>query len=149
MNQQIDDEMLPKVTWRNAEDGTRLLHFCIDRIAFLFLARLFIHFMIQNTNLLNWATYDADRDSFPFGLWMCICLLFWLYYFLQETFLTGKTIGKFITRCQVVTLEGLPPGPKSIAIRSIARLIPFNALSIFNGAIWHDRFAKTTVVQSK
>lgn len=73
-----------------------------------------------------------------------------IFYFTLES-LSQKTIGKLITNTKVVLENGEKPSPETIIIRSLSRMIPFDAFS-FLGAIprgWHDTISKTYVVDSK
>lgn len=71
-----------------------------------------------------------------------------LIYYLTIEGLTARSIGKYVTKTKVVTHEGLRPDFGTIFIRTLCRLIPFNALSFLgeNGKGWHDSISKTYVV---
>lgn len=73
-----------------------------------------------------------------------------LYYTIIET-LTGRSIGKYITKTKVVTHEGLKPTFENILIRSLSRVIPFDSFSFLGteGKGWHDSISKTYVVDVK
>ena len=73
--------------------------------------------------------------------------LMFIYYFMMEA-LTGKTLGKYVTKTRVVTVNGEKPTNLSIVKRSLSRMIPFDALSFLgtNGDGWHDAIANTYVV---
>ena len=65
--------------------------------------------------------------------------------------LFGATVGKWVTRTRVVDERGLPPSWRTAFLRSLARFIPFEPLSLlFAGADdprgWHDRMPGTRVV---
>lgn len=63
---------------------------------------------------------------------------------------TGRTPAKFITGTRVVTVDGKKPSFGQIVIRTLCRLIPFEAFS-FLGKFpqgWHDRFSQTMVVRT-
>lgn len=68
-------------------------------------------------------------------------------YFLQEYFL-GKTIGKWITKTRVVNKDCSDPSGYQFFIRSISRLIPFEAFSFLgsNKRGWHDTISDTYVI---
>lgn len=70
------------------------------------------------------------------------------YYFLMETVANGKTIGKFVTKTKVVTVDGRKPKPETILGRSFVRQVPFEAFSFLGEAPngWHDRWTKTIVI---
>ena len=72
--------------------------------------------------------------------------LMFLYYFSIEGF-TNRSLGKYITKTMVVMENGEQPTLSSIFIRSLCRMIPFDALSFLGGGIgWHDSISKTYVV---
>ena len=73
-----------------------------------------------------------------------------VYYVLMEG-LFGANVGKWVTRTRVVDERGLPPSWRTAFLRSLARFIPFEPLSLlFAGADdprgWHDRMPGTRVV---
>jgi uncharacterized RDD family membrane protein YckC len=74
--------------------------------------------------------------------------LFVLYYYTTEFYL-GRSIGKFITRTTVQTENGEPLTSRNAFIRSISRLVPFEAFSILMSSdMWHDKWSGTRVVKS-
>ncbi|MFZ4670484.1 MAG: RDD family protein [Flavobacterium sp.] len=70
-----------------------------------------------------------------------------LYYNICEIF-TARTVGKYFTQTIVVDENGEKPSHETILIRSLCRLIPFNAFSFLgiSGRGWHDTISKTYVV---
>src|SRR5690606_30862015 len=70
-----------------------------------------------------------------------------IYYNIIET-ATSRSIGKYITKTKVVMVDGSKPKFDEILIRTLCRLIPFNALSFLGdlGKGWHDTLSKTYVV---
>ncbi len=70
-----------------------------------------------------------------------------VYYTTFET-LTGRSLAKYITKTKVVLYDGSKPTINEILIRSLSRIIPFEALSFLgeNGKGWHDSISKTYVV---
>jgi uncharacterized RDD family membrane protein YckC len=80
-----------------------------------------------------------------FGLGVSTC-----YYFLTEVF-TGKTPGKYLTRTHVVDETGGRAKPVQILLRSLYRLVPFDAFSFLSAGRpgWHDRWSKTRVIMDR
>jgi uncharacterized RDD family membrane protein YckC len=74
--------------------------------------------------------------------------LFLLYYFAQEA-LFGRTIGKLITGTVVINASGGRPSTGQVLGRTLARVIPFEALSALGTppTPWHDSLSKTRVVR--
>lgn len=73
--------------------------------------------------------------------------IIFIYYFLFEA-IFGVTLGKIITGTKVSDCFGNKPSLIAILIRSIVRVIPFEALSFLstNGRGWHDYFSGTYVI---
>ena len=70
------------------------------------------------------------------------------YYTFCEA-LFGRTLGKLVTRTWVVRTYGGSPAFWQIVLRSLARLIPFEAFSFFGREPigWHDSLSETRVVR--
>ncbi|HNE29546.1 MAG: RDD family protein [Saprospiraceae bacterium] len=71
------------------------------------------------------------------------------YYTLMEGS-SGKTVGKYVTGTRALTEDGDPLDMSKAFIRSLCRLIPFEAFS-FLGSVrgWHDSISKTMVVKDR
>lgn len=137
----ITDEML-------ATKGQRFTNFLID---------LVIHNIINLIPLIiGWVLYyffgNADVSVWldeinPVVDFLVTYLIIVVYFLIMES-LTGRSIGKYITNTKVLMEDGSEADPYAIFIRSLSRLIPFEALS-FLGAVpkgWHDTISKTVVV---
>ena len=75
--------------------------------------------------------------------------MLFLYYTAFE-FLTGRTLGKFLTGTRVVSDTGGPPTLGQVAMRSVLRLIPLEAFTFFaRGPGLHDRGSRTRVVLNR
>ena len=96
----------------------------------------------------GWEHYLATKSQF--ALWQTLAMdaaiAYCYFLFFEAVF--ARTPGKWLCGTRAVDLEGKPPGVRATAIRSLARLIPFEGLSFFgkepNG--WHDRLSKTRVI---
>jgi uncharacterized RDD family membrane protein YckC len=76
-------------------------------------------------------------------------LILFLYYFLFENG-RGITIGKLITNTRVVHESGRRATTKEIFIRTLCRLIPFDAFSYLgDGVGWHDTLSHTRVISKE
>ena len=74
-------------------------------------------------------------------------VIFFLYYYLSEKFLNGRTIGKYVTETKAVTILGGKPSNSDLLKRTFSRLVPFDALSFFGTNGWHDSWSDTRVVK--
>lgn len=71
------------------------------------------------------------------------------YYVLLEG-LTGRTLGKLVTRTRVIGEDDEKPTWPRILGRSLARFVPFEMFSFLGGDEprgWHDRWSRTRVVR--
>lgn len=69
------------------------------------------------------------------------------YYSLMEGFLNGRTIGKMVTGTRVARYDNEPMSFGKALVRTFSRLVPFEPLSGFGDAPWHDKWTDTTVVK--
>ncbi|HEY0273452.1 MAG TPA: RDD family protein [Chitinophaga sp.] len=78
----------------------------------------------------------------------CCVLVYLLYYTLQETWLSGQTLGKRFTGTEAVTTAGERINFSRALVRSVCRLIPGDFLFGFTArGPLHDRLSRTTVVR--
>lgn len=120
----------------------RFINFLIDFIVWLVLAslisfiiELFVPVTAENQGVLTLFIYILFFGSFI------------AYYSIMEIKFQ-KTVGKFITKTKVVTMNGEKPENGEIITRTFCRLIPFDRLSflVFKNGI-HDFLSKTKVVK--
>jgi uncharacterized RDD family membrane protein YckC len=118
----------------------RLINFSIDFFMIINgLFALFSYLAIQNA----WYSFFEHHVLF----WVSIIIL---YYLLLEG-IFGRTLGKFITRTKVITINGDDPNATLVLRRTLSRLIPFEIISFMgkNPLGWHDRWSGTLVVNSE
>ncbi len=150
----LDAELLlakrKKRTYQKASLLKRFLNLVIDYMAILHCS-IFVGVLMGAIFVLigknEWvAIFKNGYVSFTIG-WTMI----FLYYFIGENFLKGKTLGKFATKTSVRNISGGKPTAKKILIRSLTRLIPLEFITIFfelkKKESWHDSFSDTIVVE--
>lgn len=71
-----------------------------------------------------------------------------IYYSFYEAVL-GATPGKLLTETRVTNEDGTQPSFGSIFIRTVSRLVPFEAFSFFANDGWHDKWSNTIVVKEE
>ncbi|MCW3105102.1 MAG: hypothetical protein JWO09_3542 [Bacteroidetes bacterium] len=130
------------------ETGPRIGHFLIDVICFQVIYSIF-------GSLLQLLALFLSKDPVTIlsvGLaGTFIGLLLWpLYYFMFEFFLQ-RTPGKYVTKTIVVNEYGEKPDAATTILRTVIRLVPFEAFSCFSDSNrgWHDRWSKTYVLTLK
>lgn len=73
-----------------------------------------------------------------------------VYYTFCEKGFRGYTLGKAITGTRVIREDGEEITIKDAFLRSLCRLVPFEALSIwFGNGLWHDTWTRTKVIQTR
>ncbi|HEU4496072.1 MAG TPA: RDD family protein [Flavobacterium sp.] len=133
-----------------ASKGQRFANLLIDYVCQLFLMMALL-FVIAIVCILLGSDAIAERMQHTtrieeYAITIAVHLIYYNFFEL----LFSRTIGKFITQTVVVTAEGEKPSSQQILMRSLCRLIPFDALS-FLGAPdkgWHDSISKTYVVKN-
>jgi|RhiMetdeSRZDD1v2_1073273.scaffolds.fasta_scaffold35634_3 uncharacterized RDD family membrane protein YckC len=130
--------------------GVRFTNYVIDLISLC--ALIFGVFIIWA--MINYAHFEQfvanlRQDTLSAKLWQIIMnvVITCGYYTVFETATRGRTIGKLVTGSIAVTEDGNPLTFKTAFLRSICRLIPFNAFSALGNRPWHDSLSKTTVIK--
>lgn len=134
-----------------ASNGQRFLNLVIDiltqHIIGLSIGMLIVLISesIKWYALADWIDQTDSTEQFFIGLFIFI-----LYYLLTEIYFS-RTIGKYFTKTLVVMKDGSPPNKKTILIRTLCRLIPFEFFSYMGDNLkgWHDIFSKTYVVNKR
>ena len=120
-----------------ADKGTRLANFLIDGICF------YILYILPYIIVVN--LYYYINNDYLFIPDIAFYLSYFIYYFFFELF-SSTTPGKMLTGTVVKNRDGTESTVKSIFIRNILRLIPYDQLSFLFGFVGlHDDVSKTTV----
>lgn len=134
-----------------ASTKQRFLNYFIDMII-IYLVVLVIAFVLSIAMALfapdEFERINATESELTlFSYALAILIVVSYYTFMESVF--GFTFGKLITGTRVVDKHGKIPGTRSIALRSVSRLVPFEAFS-FLGTVprgWHDTWTDTWVVR--
>ena len=133
-----------------ASDGDRFIN-CILDFFFVFVTIFIFSFVVVIAgNIFNLDVFSIWEKIIIEDTYL-VLFGFLLFNYLALEWLFGRSFGKLITGTIVVNENGLKPGFKSILIRTLCRLIPFDGLSFLgkSGKIWHDSLSKTYVVNRK
>jgi uncharacterized RDD family membrane protein YckC len=121
------------------ESGRRFGYFIIDSI-FLYIIQIVLTF------LLLFLTENLPPVARSILLQVVSLIAWYGYYFLFELYMQ-QTPGKMILGYVVINNRAQDPAAGKIALRTICRLIPFEAFSCLSEkGGWHDRFSGTYVV---
>lgn len=150
MNHQHEDPFVPAdqeplltreefFTFEEASKGQRFVHYLVDTLVYFGLAVLAgVFFELTGLGFI------LEEDS---GYDLIFSITLMLGYFWLMEGLTGKTVGKMLTRTHVVTMEGNQPTMRNILVRSLCRFIPLDAISFLGSGGWHDSISQTLVVK--
>jgi len=136
-----------------APNLVRFANFIIDRIVIFAIFFLFATFAVAMYNLfeieffINITDWLSQINRFE-DILITTCI-YLLYLFLMEYLTKGRTIGKYITGTKVISIDGSNPTFKEYLIRTISRIVPFEAFSFFGNAGWHDDWSNTRVITIK
>lgn len=72
-----------------------------------------------------------------------------IYYTFCEKVFKGYTLGKLLTGTRVIREDGQELTFKDAILRSLTRLVPFEALSALGPRPWHDTWTKTMVIKAR
>lgn len=139
----ITDELLAS----HAQRFTNLLIDSVMQFILLFIVLVFIVAGKEINEGKEYVDHLANDVWLQYTFTACIALF---YYNVFEIF-SARTVGKLVTQTIVVEENGEKPNHETIMVRSLCRLIPFNALSIigFPARTWHDSISKTYVVDKR
>lgn len=144
-----------EITYEYASTGQRFLNYLIDYLVMYFglsfltgafvgmvLGLLFPEYMLRISE--SGETKDLLLLSYAI-------LLFnhFVYYTICEKAFRGYTLGKLITGTRVIREDGGELTFKNALLRSLTRLVPFEAFSAFGGHPWHDTWTRTMVIRSR
>jgi uncharacterized RDD family membrane protein YckC len=128
----------------------RFLNLLIDTLMQLILFFIVLVFMAANAQASGDKTFIANFENNNI-LQYSITIAIALFYYNFFEIVLARTVGKYFTQTIVVDENGEKPNSETILVRSLCRLIPFNALSFLgiSGRGWHDSISKTYVVNKK
>ncbi len=142
-------------TYQPASNGKRFANYILDMIGYYTLALIFglvLGGILVATNPES-SFFDDSDPSVSASLWESLLgiVLILVYYTGFEYLFKGKTLGKFITKTRAVTEDNQKMSLKTTFIRTLCRLVPFEAFSFFRDKPggWHDDWSKTIVIDDK
>lgn len=132
-------------------DRDRFFNGIIDFVFISITIFLFTLLIVITGSIFQWGIYSVWVEIIislgAVGTYLSFAMIYYLFF--ESLF--GRTIGKMITGSIVVDENGKKPGFKIICLRTLCRLIPFEAFSFLSKSarFWHDSFSKTYVVEKK
>jgi uncharacterized RDD family membrane protein YckC len=134
-----------------ASQGQRFANLFIDGIVYRILGvGVVIAVEFAYYALGNKMPYEGEFSALDVILFTASLLSIILFYVVFE-YAFQRTPAKFITGTCVVSQDGSKPSFKAIVIRTLSRLIPFEAFSFLGSDAvgWHDTISKTRVIRNR
>lgn len=144
------DDIVDQAELTMAGSGQRFLNHLVDYVLFYILWRLLIEVIAYPlARVVVFIGYNRVTLYVTFYL---LAVLFEVVLMTaMEYFIGGKTLGKLITRTRAVNEDGTRLTPKTAFVRSLCRIIPFEAFSALGNPCypWHDKLSKTYVIDDR
>ena len=151
----LSSQLITEIQYEPATRWQRFFNFLIDnllmRFGLTFLTGTAIGAflgIVAPEYILRLSEGDAntiDLYLLSYLVWVVNVIL---YYTICEKGFKGYTLGKLITGTRAIREDGGELTVKDALLRSLSRLVPFEAFSGF-GYPWHDTWTKTAVVKSR
>jgi uncharacterized RDD family membrane protein YckC len=145
------------VEYKEASTGQRFLNYLIDSLVMQYGLGLVTGYLLgkiivtisPDTAYDLFITRANSMELLLFNYLLSIFNYVIYYTFCEKTF-KGYTLGKLITGTRAIRETGEELRFQDALLRSVSRLVPFEALSVWIGdRLWHDKWTKTTVVKSR
>jgi uncharacterized RDD family membrane protein YckC len=151
----LADELNQYTQYTQASQGQRFFNWLIDnlfmrfaltvltgRLVGVMIVRFFPDFALRIAYEEN--TLDIFLVNYLFGFFNYL-----IYYTFCERAFKGYTLGKLITGTRAIRDDGQELSFRDAILRSLSRLVPFEAFSGFADRPWHDSWTNTSVVKAR
>ncbi|MCE2956628.1 MAG: RDD family protein [Flammeovirgaceae bacterium] len=131
-----------------ASTGNRFVHMLVDTLMYYIIVFLLALMMGIFIGVFAPESLAELENGTPWFVYLLAFIAYVSYFVFCES-VFGRTVGKLITGTKVVDQNGNLPSTGTIFIRTLSRLVPFEAFSFLgeNERGWHDRWTNTYVVK--
>ena len=139
------------VEYTEASTGQRFINYLVDYLVMYFGIAFGTSYLLLQILLATSpeAAYNLFSESNVLASYVIAIVNHLLYYTFCEKVFRGHTLGKLVTSTRVIREDGEELTFKDAFLRSLSRLVPFEALSIwFGNGMWHDTWTKTKVIKN-
>jgi uncharacterized RDD family membrane protein YckC len=151
----LADELNQFTQYIQASQGQRFLNWLIDNLLMRFglsylsgtivgflMAKMFPEYMMR-------IVYSNDRSDLIVISVIIVVFNYLFYYTFCEKVFKGYTLGKLITGTRAIRDDGHELTFKDAFLRTLSRIVPFEAFSGFGLKPWHDSWTNTSVVKAR
>lgn len=141
--------------YQEASTGQRFLNFLIDAVVMQYGLGFLTSYLIINTFVFispDTATSmfsEGNSWSFLLATYIIGIANYLVYYTFCEKVFKGYTLGKLITGTRAIKTDGSELTLRKAFLRTVSRIVPFEAFSAFGGHPWHDRWTNTMVIKTR
>jgi uncharacterized RDD family membrane protein YckC len=142
------EEVVIKIDSRRVERSLRFVHFLVDTFIFKLLIGVVVKILVKMESPLV-EYMNREGLGVMILLYLVEILLFVIFIGGLEAITSGKTIGKMLTGCRAINIDGTALTAATAFKRALVRIVPFEVLSAFdsNCRPWHDEWTDTAVVK--
>ena len=140
------------VEYTEASKGQRFINYLLDYLVMYFgIAYATTYLLLQVLLATSPETaYDLFGGGNVLASYIIAIANHLLYYTICEKVFRGHTLGKLVTGTRVIREDGEELTFKDAFLRTLSRLVPFEAFSIWFGeGMWHDTWTKTKVIKTR
>ena len=152
---ELSDQLISEIQLVPATTGQRFLNYLIDNLLLQYGLSILTGTAVGMLLALLFPDYmlglSQSTDSFallPLA-YLVVIVNYLVYYTICEKAFKGYTLGKLITGTRAIREDGTELTFKDALLRSLSRMVPFEAFSAFGGYPWHDSWTKTRVIKSR
>jgi uncharacterized RDD family membrane protein YckC len=152
---QQDSLFNDEVMYTTASQGQRFLNWLIDNILIRvvmtqFTATILIRFLLNMAPEFTYEHFAGDPTFISYLVSYGFAIFhYFFYYTICEKAFKGYTLGKLLTGTRAIRNDGGELTMRDAMLRSLSRMVPFEAFSGFGSAPWHDKWTNTTVIKSR
>lgn len=141
------------VEYDEATNGQRFLNYLVDTLFMRYAVGYATGYLLASILLATspeTAYYLFGDENNLLAIYLIAILNHLFYYSICEKLFRGHTLGKLLTGTRVIREDGEELTFKDAFLRSLSRLVPFEAFSIwFGNGPWHDTWTKTKVIKTR
>ena len=141
------------IEYDEATAGQRFLNYLVDVLLMRFAISYATSYLLATFLLAvspNTAYTLFSQEYLLLTTYLVALINHLVYYTICEKAFRGYTLGKFITGTRVIREDGEELTFKDALMRSLCRLVPFEAFSAWSEkGLWHDAWTKTKVIKTR
>ena len=154
---QLSTELFELQQYTDASQGQRFLNWLVDNLLMNYglgyLTGTMVGYLLAEIapDYMMRLAYEHDDNTFDLLFLGYIVGIFnyLFYYTICEKSFKGYTLGKLLTGTRAIRNDGQELTFKDAVLRSLSRIVPFEAFSALGGTPWHDRWTDTRVIKSR